>query len=94
MKSVPKASTNNAIVVKKLPPRSSTTEITENNINTEKEFKRSFSYQTKSNKFELKNYENTIQDNLTNKIILREVDKNSYEENLAMPLGCHTGPKS
>ncbi|RPG98619.1 MAG: hypothetical protein CBC66_000580 [Candidatus Pelagibacter sp. TMED106] len=48
--------------------------ITENNINTEKEFKRSFSYQTKSNKFELKNYENTIQDNLTNKIIL-DIDK-------------------
>ena len=48
--------------------------ITENNIYTEKEFKRSFSYQTKSNKFELKNYENTIQDNLTNKIIL-DIDK-------------------
>ena len=48
--------------------------ITENNINTEKEFKRSFSYQTKSNKFELKNYEYTIQDNLTNKIIL-DIDK-------------------
>ena len=48
--------------------------ITENNINNEKEFKRSFSYQTKSNKFELKNYENTIQDNLTNKIIL-DIDK-------------------
>ena len=46
----------------------------EDDKKSNKKFTQSFSYQNKSNKFELKNYEDTIRDNLINKIIL-DIDK-------------------
>lgn len=46
----------------------------EDSMKRDKEFSESFSYQNKSNKFELRNYEEIIQDNLINKIIL-DIDK-------------------
>ena len=46
----------------------------EDDKKSNKKFTQSFSYQNKSNKFELKNYEDTIRDNLISKIIL-DIDK-------------------
>ena len=49
--------------------------VSRENKDYKKEFIESFSYQNKTNKFDLKNYENDIVDNLSNKIIL---DINEY----------------
>ena len=46
----------------------------EDDKKSNKKFTQSFSYQSKSNKFELKKYEDTIRDNLISKIIL-DIDK-------------------
>ena len=48
--------------------------VKENNKIHEKGFTKSFSYKTQQNKFELKNFENQIQENLIQEIIF-EIDK-------------------
>ena len=42
--------------------------VSENQNNFDKQFIKSFAYTTRANKFELKNYENSIRDNLIDKI--------------------------
>tara|TARA_B110001450_G_scaffold251317_1_gene271267 strand:- start:2570 stop:3028 length:459 start_codon:yes stop_codon:yes gene_type:complete len=57
---------------------SATVFVTENDRVHKKEFIKIFSYQTQPNKFELKNFENRIQDNLIQEIIL-EIDKYLFQ---------------